>query len=77
MKPALKDQIIRDVESLSEGKQIQVATFIKSLKNSGVPMSMTGKEAVRLFAGTMDEASAKEMQLAVEEGCEIVDAEGW
>ena len=73
MTPALKNQILRDVESLSEDKQIQVATFIKSLKNSAVPMTMTGKEAVRVFAGTMDEASAKEMQLAVEAGCELVE----
>lgn len=76
MKPALKDQIIRDVESLSEDKQLQVATFIKALKNKAL-MSMTGKEAIRLFAGTIDETSAREMQNTAEEGCEIVDAEGW
>ncbi len=77
MKSALKDQIIRDVESLPEDQQLRVATFIKALKNIAAPKSMTGKEAVRLFAGTMDETSAREMKRAVDEGCEIVDAEGW
>jgi len=77
MKPALKDQIIRDVESLPEDQQRQVATFIKTLKSNAPPKSMTGKEAVRLFAGTLDEACAHEMKRAVEEGCETVDAEGW
>jgi hypothetical protein len=77
MKPALKDQIIKDVESLSEDKQLQVATFIKALKNSAAPKNMTGKEAIQLFGGTLDEKSANEMLKIVEEGCEIVDAEGW
>ena len=77
MKPALKDQIIRDVESLPEDQQLKVATFIKTLKGNALPKNMTGKEAIRLFAGTLDEASAHEMKRAVEEGCEIVDAEGW
>jgi hypothetical protein len=76
MKPALKDQIIKDVESLPEDKQLQVITFIETLKNA-VSKTMSGKEAIRLFAGTLDEASAREMQKAVEEGCGIVDAEGW
>lgn len=77
MKPALKDQIIKDVESLSEDKQLQVAIFIKALIKNAAPKTMSGKEAIRLFAGTLDETSAREMQKAVEEGCEIVDAEGW
>ena len=54
-----------------------MATFIKALKNSAAPKNMTGKEAIQLFGGTLDEKSANEMLKIVEEGCEIVDAEGW
>ena len=35
--------------------------------------TMTGSEAVRLFAGTLDETSAREMQQAIDDGCESVN----
>ena len=76
MNPALTEKIIRDVESLPEDKQLQVATFIQSLKDAGFK-GMPGQEAVRLFAGLIDEKSAREMQAIIEDGCEKVDAEGW
>ena len=77
MKPAMTEQIMRDVEALPEDKQWQVAVFIKSLSAGVGFQGMTGKEAVRLFAGLIDEKSAPEMEAAIAEGCEAIDAEGW
>ncbi len=77
MKLAMTEQIIRDVEALPEDKQRQVAIFIKSLSAGVAFQGMTGKEAVKLFAGLIDKKSAWEMATAIEEGCEAIDAEGW
>jgi hypothetical protein len=77
MKQALKEQIIKDVEALSEDKQNQVALFIQSLKKSNSTKSLSGKEAISHFAGALDKTSAQEMLSIIEEGCEVISAEGW
>ena len=76
MSTALVEQIIRDLEALPEGKQLQVAAFIHSLQDHAAK-GMSGKEAVLALAGSLDEESAHEMEEIIEEGCENIDKEIW
>lgn len=54
-----------------------MAIFIESLSAGVGFQGMTGKEAVKLFAGLINKKSAREMEAAIAEGCKAIDVEGW
>ena len=73
--PAIRDQILSDLDRLDPEKQNRAAELVHGLvlaDRRGTP----GKELLR-FAGTLDDESAREMRQAIEEGCERVDPDEW
>ncbi len=73
--PAIKQQILEDLDQLSPARQRRVAELIRGLV-SAPPRGTAGRDLLR-FAGTLDDQSAREMTQAIEEGCERVDIDGW
>lgn len=66
--PAIKEQILSDLDRLSPAQQQRAAELIRGLTSSparGVP----GRQLLR-FSGWLDDGSAREMMGAIEEGCE-------
>jgi hypothetical protein len=72
--PKVKEQILDDLERLSPERQRQAVELIRGLvaEPVGTPLA-----DLLPFVGTLDAQSAREMEEAIEEACERVDAEGW
>jgi hypothetical protein len=73
--PAVKDQILQDLDQLSPEQQKQAADFVHGLV-SHLPKGASVEDLMQL-AGSLDEKSALEMMQAIEEGCERVDLDEW
>lgn len=73
--PAIKKQILNDLERLSPEQQKRAAELVHGLV-SPLPKGTPGRDLVR-FAGILDDESAREMMEAIEEGCERVDLDEW
>lgn len=73
--PAIKEQILSDLERLSPDEQREAAQLVHRLV-SPPPKGASGRDLLR-FAGTLDDESAREMMAAIEEGCERVDLGEW
>ena len=69
------DQIVKQVETLTEEKQMQVLEFVENLQVS-IPLGIPGKELLR-FAGAIPANDVDLMLQAIEEDCERVDADEW
>lgn len=75
MTDAIKEQIIRRLDGLSDEGQRRALDFVKSLP-ARAPEGVPGESLLR-FAGALDPEEAREMARAIEEGCERVDAGEW
>lgn len=73
--PAIKEQILTDLDQLSPELQRRAADLIHGLI-SPLPKGASGRDLLR-FAGTLDEESAREMREVIEQGCERVDLDAW
>jgi len=73
--PAVKQQILIDLDRLSPEQQKRAAELVHGLV-SPLPKGTPGRELLR-FAGTLDDESAREMIAAIEEECERVDLDEW
>ena len=73
--PEIKEQILSDLERLAPEQQQRVAELVHGMLPSG-PRGVSGK-ALMHFAGTLSDASAREMMAAIEEGCSQVDSDEW
>ena len=73
--PAVKEQILNDRDRLSPELQRRAADLVHGLV-SPLPKGTSGRELLR-FAGTLDDESAREMNEAIEQGCERVDLDAW
>ena len=73
--PAIKEQILQDLDRLSPQKQQEAADLVHGLVSS-LPKGASGRDLLR-FAGTLDDESAREMMEAIEEGCGQVDLSEW
>jgi hypothetical protein len=69
--PAVKQQILDDLNQLSSALQKRAANLVHGLV-SPLPEGALGRDLLR-FAGTLDDESAREMTEAIEQGCERVD----
>ena len=75
MSELLSGQILEQVRSMPAAEQKRVLEFARALALSasrGVP----GKELLR-FAGTIPLEDLQQMNTAIAEGCERVDANEW
>jgi hypothetical protein len=73
--PAVKAQILIDLDQLSPEEQKRAAELVHRLVPPR-PKGVAGRDLLR-FAGTLDAESAREMREAIEEGCERVDLDEW
>ncbi len=73
--PAVKEQILKDLDHLSPEEQKRAAHLVHELI-SPLPKGTPGKDLLR-FSGILDKESADEMMAAVEEAFEQVDPNEW
>ena len=67
---AIKEQILNDLEQLSPDMQVRAAQLVHG------PRGVPGRNPLR-FAGAIDTESVREMEEAIEDGCERIDPEEW
>ena len=72
---AVKEQILNDLEQLSPDMQARAAQLVHGLV-SAAPRGVPGRDLLR-FAGAIDAESVREMEEAIEDGCERIDPEEW
>jgi hypothetical protein len=73
--PAVKEQILSDLDRLSAEEQKRAAELVHSLV-SPTPKGTPGHDLLR-FVGTIDDESARQMIETIEEECERVDPDEW
>ena len=73
--PAIKEQILSDLDRLSPQQQERAAELVHGLI-SPLPRGASIEDLMSL-AGSLDDESAWEMKAAIEEGCERIDADEW
>jgi len=73
--PAVKEQILADLDRLSPEQQRRAADLVHGLV-SPLPTGASVEDLLQV-AGTLDEDSARQMVEAIEEGCERVDLDEW
>jgi hypothetical protein len=71
----IREEIGKRVDKLSPEMQEHVLRFVASL-GASVHAGETGT-ALRQFAFSIDAASARQMEQAIEEECERIDAGQW
>lgn len=75
MEPAIKKQILSDLDQLSPEQQRRAADLVHRMV-SARPKGTPGRDLLP-FAGWLDDESAREMVEAIEEGCEQVNLDEW
>lgn len=75
--PSIKQQILDDLDRLTPALQRRAQELVHGLAISiSRPEGTPGKELLR-FAGILGGESARQMEQAIEEGCERVDLDAW
>lgn len=72
--PAVKEQILSDLDRLSPDLQERAAELVHGLVAS-LPKGASVEDLLSI--GTLDEQAAREMMQAIEDGCERVDVNEW
>lgn len=73
--PAIKEQILNDLEQMSPQEQKRAAEIVHGMVTPS-PRGASIEDLMKV-AGTLDDESAREMIAAIEDGCEQVDPDGW
>jgi hypothetical protein len=73
--PAVKAQILSDLDQLSPAQQRRAAELVRGLV-SALPKGASVEDLLAV-AGALDDDAAHEMMEAIEEGCERVDLHEW
>lgn len=66
IEPAIKKQILDDLDRLTPEQQRRAAEFVRGMALS-LPPGVPGRDLLQ-FAGSLDADSAREMRQAIEEG---------
>ena len=69
----LHQQILQDVQSLSESQQRKVLHYIRTLQS----VSPKSGAALVQLAGTISADDLRLMEQAIQEGCEQIDSHDW
>lgn len=75
MTDAIKEQIIRRLDGLSDEEQRRALDFVRSL-SATTPDGVAGTSLLR-FVGVFEPVEARRIAEAIEEGCERVDVGEW
>jgi hypothetical protein len=79
------EKIVQELDNLPVEQHQQVLTWLRSLRQREsenkpnqreVPKGTPGA-SLSEFVGIIPAADLKEMQLAIEEACEVIDVDGW
>jgi hypothetical protein len=73
--PAVKAQILSDLNQLSPNQQRRAAELVRGLV-SALPKGASVEDLLQV-AGALDDEAAHEMMEAIEGGCERVDLHEW
>ncbi|MCG8460003.1 MAG: hypothetical protein MI919_27290 [Holophagales bacterium] len=73
--PAVKEQILNDLEHLSPEQQRHAAQLVRGLVSLH-PKGASPEDLLEV-SGILDPVSAREMTETIEEGCEQVDLDEW
>ena len=73
--PAIKAQILSDLDRLEPEQQKRAAELVHGLV-SPLPQGASVDDLMQV-AGILDDKSAREMTAAIEAGCERVDLDEW
>jgi len=73
--PAVKEQILNDLNQLSPTQQRRAAELVRGLVST-LPKGASVEDLLQV-AGTLADEAAHEMMEAIEEGCERVDLHEW
>ena len=73
--PAIREQILNDLDRLLPDQQKRAAELVHSLVAT-VPQGAS-VEALMSVSGILDDESAQEMMDAIDEGCGQVDLDEW
>jgi len=78
MATSLRNQIIHELDQLTDAQQEQLLDIARRLQQSPLPPGTPGAVLVE-HMGTFDFApgAVDEMMHAIEEGCERIDWDGW
>lgn len=74
LKNELKEELKREVETLSPAQLYKLLQFARKVKES--PRGTPG-HTLRPLAGTLPDEDAREMMAAIEEGCGQIEWESW
>lgn len=74
MSDAIKEQIMTQLDVLSDDKQTRILDLARTL--AAAPAGTPGRNLLR-FAGMFEVEDARRMAAAIEEGCERVDSDEW
>ncbi len=74
IKPAIKEQILNDLDQLSLEQQKRAAELVHGLV-SDLPKGASIEDLLKV-AGALDDESAREMMEAIEEGCVLQTTQG-
>jgi hypothetical protein len=75
IEPTVKERILRDLDQLSPELQHKAVQLVHQLV-APLPKGASIEDLMSL-AGILDDASAREMIEAIEEGCERIDPRDW
>lgn len=75
MDPSITKELVERVQELPLPQQRLVLEMVKSL--AGAPPQGARAQDLLAFAGVISPEDARQMSLAIEEGCEQVDANAW
>jgi hypothetical protein len=75
IEPAVKEQILKDLDRLSPELQQRARELVHSLVDT-LPKGASVKDMIAL-GGLFDEESAREIREAIEEHCERIDPNEW
>jgi hypothetical protein len=73
--PAVKAQILNDLNQLSPSQQRRAAELVHALVST-LPKGASVEDLLQV-TGTLDDEAAQEMMEAIEDGCERVDVHEW
>ncbi|WP_374688575.1 hypothetical protein [Promineifilum sp.] len=75
MDSPIVDKVVEELRTLPPDMQWRVLEFARALTLS-TPHGVPGRQLMK-HAGTISVEDGEEMLIAIEEGCEQIDTDGW
>lgn len=77
IEPTIKEQILKDLDRLSQELQIRALRLVHELVDPHPNPAGASVEDMIALGGLFDEESAREIREAIEEHCERIDLDEW